>query len=70
MELAMNSNLLHQLWMLIEATQPTFLLKLDDHSLIQWLVQQLRERQNLSGEEEKAARAYIRSRLLLIRDVA
>lgn len=65
----MNSNLLHQLWMLIEATQSNFLLKLDDQSLVQWLIQQLRERQNLSHEEEKAASAYIRSRLLLIRDV-
>lgn len=65
----MNSNLLHQLWMLIEATQPT-LLRLDDQSLVQWLVQQLREKQSLSGDEEKAASAYIRSRLLLIREVA
>lgn len=65
----MNSNLLHQLWKLIEATQPT-LLKLDDQSLTQWLVQQLREKQSLSGDEEKAASAYIRSRLLLIREVA
>jgi len=65
----MNSNLLHQLWMLIEATQSNFLLKLDDQSLIQWLVQQLREKQSLSHEEENAARLYIRSRLLLIREV-
>lgn len=65
----MNSSLLHQLWMLIEATQSNFLLKLDDQSLIQWLVQQLREKQSLSHEEENAARMYIRSRLLLIREV-
>lgn len=65
----MNSNLLHQLWMLIEATQSNFLLKLDDQSLVQWLIQQLREKQYLSHEEEKVASAYIRSRLLLIRDV-
>lgn len=65
----MNSNLLHQLWMLIEATQSNFLIKLDDQSLIQWLIQQLRETQSLSSEEEKAARVYIRARLLLIREV-
>ncbi|MFM7423621.1 MAG: hypothetical protein ACKO7W_01240 [Elainella sp.] len=64
----MTSNLLHQLWRLVENSPAAFLL-LDDQSLIQRLTQQLRERQDLSCEEEAEARAYIQSRLLLIREV-
>jgi hypothetical protein len=66
----MTSNLIRQLWKLIEMNPTAVLLRLDDQSLVQWLTQQLRERQTLSGEEEAEAKAYIQSRLLLIRDVA
>jgi hypothetical protein len=70
MVLVMSYNLVHQIWKLIEATQTSFLLKLDDQSLVQWLIQQLRKTQILNREEEEATKAYIQSRLLLIRDVA
>lgn len=66
----MTTNLLHQLWNVIENAQPSFLLRLDEQSLVHWLTQQLKERQNLSCEEEAEAKAYIRSKLLLIRDVS
>jgi hypothetical protein len=66
----MTTRLIRQLWKLIDATQTAFLLKLDDPTLVQWLVQQLREQQCLSQEEEVAAKAYIQSRLLLIREIA
>ncbi len=64
----MTSNLLHQLWKLVENSSVVFL-QLDDQSLVQRLTQQLRERQALSYEEEAEAKAYIQSRLLLIREV-
>jgi hypothetical protein len=63
----MTPNLLHQLWKLIENSQAGFLL-LDDQSLVQGLTQKLREHQALSREEEAEAKAYIQSRLLLIRE--
>lgn len=66
----MHSTLLHQLWRLIDTNQNGFIFKLDDQRLIQWLTQQLRENQPLSNEEAAETEAYIRSRLLLIRDVA
>jgi hypothetical protein len=66
----MTSNLIHQLWKLIESNQTGFLQKADDQTVVQRLTQQLRERNALSREEEAEAQAYIQSRLLLIRDVA
>ena len=35
--------MLRQLWTLIETTQANILLTLDDSSLIQWLLRQLRQ---------------------------
>lgn len=70
MVFVMTSNLLHQLWKLIDTNQSDSIFRLDDQSLIQWLTQQLREKQPLSCEEEAEARAYIQSRLLLIRATA
>jgi hypothetical protein len=61
---------IHQLWRLIEETQASALLKLDDATLIQWLTQQLSDRQHLSQEEERATRLYIKTRLPLIREMA
>jgi hypothetical protein len=70
MVLVMESNRLHQLWKLIENNESSLIFKLDDQSLVQWLTQQLREKQSLSNEESAEARAYIQSKLLLIREIA
>lgn len=70
MVLVMKSNRLHQFWKLIESNESTLLFKLDDQSLVQWLMQQLREKQSLSNEEEAEARAYIQAKLPLIREIA
>jgi hypothetical protein len=70
MVLVMEPNRLHQLWKLIESNESSLIFKLDDQSLVQWLTQQLREKQSLSNEEAAEARAYIQSRLLLIREIA
>lgn len=65
----MTTNLLHQLWKLVENSH-SFILGLDDSSLIEWLTQQLSQRQALTYEVESEAKAYIQSKLLLIRDLA
>ncbi|WAL62305.1 hypothetical protein [Thermocoleostomius sinensis] len=66
----MTAHHLRQLWQLIEANSSELLHELDDHSLVHWLVQRLRERCRLNREEEAEARRYIYSRLLLIREIS
>ncbi|MBD2433313.1 MAG: hypothetical protein C4323_14000 [Mastigocladus sp. ERB_26_2] len=66
----MNASTLRQLWSLIENTQTNILLEVNDAELIQQLLRQLENQKLLSSEESKAIRAYISSRLPLIRDLA
>ncbi|NJR51752.1 MAG: hypothetical protein HC780_21385 [Leptolyngbyaceae cyanobacterium CSU_1_3] len=62
--------MLRQLWSLIETTQATLLLNLDDGSLVQWLLRQFPAQHPLNSEETTLLRSYIHSRLTLIRDLA
>jgi hypothetical protein len=62
--------MLRQLWSLVETTQATLLLNLDDGSLVQWLLRQFPAQQPLNSEETTLLRSYIHSRLTLIRDLA
>lgn len=62
--------LLRQFWSVIEATQSAILLGLDDHSLVQWLLKQIRTERSLDHGEVDALYHYIYSRLSLIRDIA
>lgn len=62
--------MLRQLWALVETTQSNILLSLDDSSLVQWLLRQVRSERSLDHHELDALSAYIQSRLPLIRDVA
>lgn len=66
----MNSNLLRQVWDVIETTQTDILTQLNDKQLVQALVTNLKDRNLLPTDEEANARAYIHSRLLLIRELA
>ncbi|WP_299403303.1 hypothetical protein [Acaryochloris sp. IP29b_bin.148] len=66
----MNSNLLRHVWDVIETTQTDLLTQLNDKQLVQVLVTNLRDRNVLPVNEEANATAYIRSRLLLIRELA
>ncbi|PLZ25272.1 hypothetical protein CBP28_16235, partial [Fischerella thermalis WC559] len=54
----------------IENTQTNILLEVNDTELIQQLLKQLENQKLLSSEESKVIRAYISSRLPLIRDLA
>ena len=62
--------MLRQLWSLIETTQATLLVNLDDATLVQWLLKQLKMNSALNGLEADLLDEYIQSRLCLIRDLA
>ncbi len=66
----MNSSLLRQVWEVVEATQTDILTQLNDMQLVQVLVADLKDRNLLEKDEEANAQAYIRSRLILIRELA
>ncbi len=66
----MSPIMLRQLWSVVETTQSATLLNLDDSSLVQWLMKQIRNRHCLNHEETAIVNTYIRSHLPLIRDLA
>ncbi|BAZ52070.1 hypothetical protein NIES4103_47290 [Nostoc sp. NIES-4103] len=66
----MNSSALRHLWFVIEETQTSALLGFSDAELIQQLLKRVETDKLLTGEETNTMRAYIRSRVTLIRDLA
>jgi len=66
----MTPTMLRQLWSLVENTQAATLVSLDDASLVQWLIKQLKTNTSLSQNETNRAMDYIQSRISLIRDLA
>lgn len=66
----MTPTMLRQLWSLVENTQATTLVSLDDASLVQWLIKQLKTNSSLNRNETDRAIDYIHSRISLIRDLA
>lgn len=66
----MTPTILRQLWSVVETTQSHTLLKLDDASLVQWLLKQTKNQASLDGDETNILTNYIESRLTLIRDLA
>jgi len=66
----MTPKTMRQLWAMIESTQVSTLLQLDDQSLVQWLLKQFTAQQPIDAQEVKSLDTYINSRLPLIRDTA
>ncbi|MBE9129312.1 MULTISPECIES: hypothetical protein [unclassified Coleofasciculus] len=66
----MTPTMLRQLWSLIETTQTNLLLRLDDASLVQWILKQLNQERSLNPEEVHILNDYLTNRLSLIRDLA
>ncbi|HBE21757.1 MAG TPA: hypothetical protein DEG17_12825 [Cyanobacteria bacterium UBA11149] len=66
----MTPTMLRQLWSLIETTQSNLLLKLDDPSLVQWLLKQFKQQRALNHEETNILSDYLSNRLSLIREMA
>ena len=66
----MTPTMLRQLWSVVENSQPKTLVSLDDATLVQWLIKQLKKRSTLNCTEADLINEYIQSRLSLIRDLA
>ncbi|HEY9624025.1 MAG TPA: hypothetical protein V6C78_26945 [Crinalium sp.] len=66
----MSPLMLRQLWVLVEASQTSTLLGLDDNNLVQWLLRQFRAERSLDHNETDVLVTYIHSKLSLIRDMA
>lgn len=66
----MSPSMLHQLWSLIENTQASIILSLDDTTLVQWLDKEFRLSRSLDNTERDVLKNYIQSRISLIRDLA
>ena len=66
----MSPKTLRLLWSVIEETQPSILLELNDTELIKQLLVQINKKQHLSSEEVTTVNTYIYSRISLIRDLA
>ncbi len=64
------SSTLHQVWSVIEETDASLLLKLSDAELLQQLLIQIADKKQLNVGEVCDVRAYIYSRIPLIRDDA
>ncbi|MEO0409610.1 MAG: hypothetical protein AAF289_19900 [Cyanobacteria bacterium P01_A01_bin.135] len=65
----MTPSMVRTLWLIVERVQARLPLDLDDNSLSDWLVGQVRAEHPLNGQESAALDGYVRSRVLLIRDV-
>ena len=65
----MSPSMLRQFWSLVETIYSEIPLALDDSSLIQWLLRQMRTRRRLSAEETDLLVHYISDRLPLIREL-
>lgn len=68
--MSMDSSTLHQLWLVVEETQTTQLLRLSDRDLIQDIIERLDDRKPLTRDEAKVISSYLQARTLLIRDIA
>lgn len=66
----MNSSTLRYLWSVIEQTQTSTLLGLNDTDLVKQLLKQLDNNKALSSEQTTTIRAYLYSKTALIRDLA
>lgn len=66
----MDPILLRHLWTVIETAQGSFLLSMDDHRLVQWVLEQLSNQFLLDSRDTPAVSRYLRARLSLIRDLA
>jgi hypothetical protein len=67
---SLNSTELRHLWSVVEGTQASILLGSNDHDLIQQLMRQIEFTGIFTSDQISRFSAYLRSRVLLIRDLA
>lgn len=65
----MNPQFLRHLWSLVDRSQGSYLLALDDNHLVHWLVDQFTVQQPINQMETDQLSGYIRSKITLIRDL-
>jgi|JI91814CRNA_FD_contig_21_7877261_length_462_multi_5_in_0_out_0_1 hypothetical protein len=61
---------LRQIWTIVESSQASLLVRLDDPGLEKWLMRQFEKDATLSMVETQAVNHYIHSKLPLIREMA
>jgi hypothetical protein len=61
---------LRQIWTVVESSQASLLVRLDDPGLEKWLMRQFEKDATLSVVESVAVNHYIHSKLPLIREMA
>ncbi len=66
----MNTKIMRQLWSIIDESPGKTLMGLNDSDLINQILNKLSAKQKLSSEDCGAINAYLRSRILLIREIA
>ena len=66
----MTPSTLRQLWATVESTQSATLLQLDDHHLVNVLIDTVTTNHSLTDPEIEELGDYIHSRIALIRDLA
>jgi hypothetical protein len=62
--------MMRQFWSVLDGMRVSIPLALDDESLEQWLIRQVRSEQALGRREADILTAYIHSRIPLIREMA
>lgn len=65
----MTPSMVRTLWSIVERVQARLPLDLDDGSLSDWLITQVRAEYPLDAPQTAALDGYVRSRVLLIRDL-
>ncbi|MCU0527013.1 MAG: hypothetical protein MUF72_19580 [Elainella sp. Prado103] len=66
----MSPTMMRQFWSVLDGMRVSIPLALDDESLEQWLIRQVRSEQALGRREADILTAYIHSRIPLIREMA
>jgi len=66
----MNPLRIRQIWTLVESSQASLMVRLDDPDLEQWLMRQFSKDQTLSPSESQAMTHYVHNKLPLIREIA
>jgi hypothetical protein len=64
------SKIVHAVWSSVSAINQQVLLQLDDQDLIQQIMRQIDKSSTLSSEDRQNLIGYIRSKMMLIRDMA
>lgn len=66
----MTPTMLRQFWSLVETIQSNLILTLDDSSLINCILEKIKEKEALNPSQTDVVIDYIRNKLTLIRELA